>query len=135
MNLYEQLAKIADDLHGEGPEMPYDNGGTKDGWNMACRKIAEEIRCRDPLMGEDLWPKDRPAKLISGETKEGVERIRELLKIGIHLQAAGPVTDQVVSGMLKVLFAHIDELEADLKCAIAVGQMAAQAADTPTDPG
>lgn len=51
MNIYEELAKIADDLHGEGPEFPFDNGGTKDGWNMACRKIAEEIRSRDKSMG------------------------------------------------------------------------------------
>jgi hypothetical protein len=50
-NFYEECAKIAEDLWGEGPSAPYDNGGTADGWNLACRKIAEEIRARDKSLG------------------------------------------------------------------------------------
>ena len=68
MNIYEQLAKIADDLYGEGPEMPYDNGGTKAGWNMACRKIAEEIRSRDSSLGS-ATVNDQPASAAEWRDK------------------------------------------------------------------
>jgi hypothetical protein len=40
----ERCANLAEDQHGEGPSMPFDNGGTSDGWNMATRKIAKLIR-------------------------------------------------------------------------------------------
>lgn len=40
----EKCAAIAEALEDEAPSGSYDNGGTMDGWQMACRKIAEIIR-------------------------------------------------------------------------------------------
>ena len=42
----EACAKVADDSYGEGPTGTYDNGGTIDGWNMACVRITAAIRAR-----------------------------------------------------------------------------------------
>lgn len=63
--------------------------------------------------------------MISDETRPKVEKVREMLALGINIQATGEATNAVVTGMLTALLDHIDELEADLKCAIAVGKMAA----------
>jgi len=40
----ERAARIADDQYGEGPSGTYDNGGTQDGWNLACVAIENRIR-------------------------------------------------------------------------------------------
>lgn len=63
--------------------------------------------------------------MISDETRSKVEKVREMYGLGINIQETGEATNAIVTGMLKALFDHIDELEADLKCAVAVGKMAA----------
>jgi hypothetical protein len=77
--------------------------------------------------------------LVSDETRPAVEIARQMLAMGINVQATGEVTNQVVAGIIKSLLDHIDELEADLKCAVAVGRYAARApspqgTDQPTLP-
>lgn len=67
-------------------------------------------------------------KLLSAETRPAVEKAREMLALGIDIQAAGDATNAVVTGIVKSLLDHIDELEADLECAIAVGRYAAATA-------
>jgi len=42
----EACSKIADDLCDEAPHGSYDNGGTNDGWRMACAEFAAAIRSR-----------------------------------------------------------------------------------------
>ena len=61
----------------------------------------------------------------SGSTRWAVERAKGMLSAGINIQAVGDSTNSVVTGVIKSLLDHIDELDADLKCAIAVGRMAA----------
>lgn len=63
--------------------------------------------------------------IMSDETRPAADKAREMLAIGIRIQATGEATDAVVTGIIKSLLDHIDELEADLKCAIAVGRVAA----------
>lgn len=53
-----------------------------------------------------------------------VETARRILKDGVKIQALGPATDAVITGLIKVLVAHIDEQSADLKAAIGVGRAA-----------
>jgi hypothetical protein len=48
-----------------------------------------------------------------------------MLVTGIRIQSTGEATDQLVTDIIQSLLDHIDELEADLKCAIAVGRLAA----------
>lgn len=60
--------------------------------------------------------------MISDETRPKVETVREMLRIGINIQATGEATNAVVTGMVKALLDHIDELEADLKAAVALGR-------------
>jgi hypothetical protein len=62
--------------------------------------------------------------MISDETRPVVETAREMLRVGINIQATGEATNAIITGLLEKLLAHIDELEADLKCAIAIGKMA-----------
>jgi len=64
--------------------------------------------------------------MISDETRPKVEKVREMYQQGINIQAAGEATNAVVTGMLRALFEHIDELEADLKAAVALGKAYAQ---------
>jgi hypothetical protein len=64
--------------------------------------------------------------LLSDETRQKVETARKMLEMGIDIQATGEATNQLVTGIIKSLLDHIDELEADLKCAVAVGRMAAK---------
>jgi hypothetical protein len=40
----ERGAKICDDICEDAPSGSYDNGGTMDGWRMACTAIAKAIR-------------------------------------------------------------------------------------------
>lgn len=42
----DRAAAIADSEYGEGPSGSYDNGGTQDGWNMACVRIQERVGAR-----------------------------------------------------------------------------------------
>ena len=60
--------------------------------------------------------------MISDETRPKIETGREMLRVGINIQATGDATNAVVTGMVKALLDHIDELEADLKAAIALGR-------------
>lgn len=60
--------------------------------------------------------------MISDETRPKVEKVREMLNTGINIQATGEATNAVVTGMVKALLDHIDELEADLKAAVALGR-------------
>lgn len=69
-------------------------------------------------------PPDQSIKLASDETRPAVEKVRETLRVGINIQAIGEATNAVVTGMVKCLVDHIDELEADLNCAVTVGRMA-----------
>jgi len=39
----KRAAKLADDVHGEGPDGSYDNGATRDGWDMASQHIKKLI--------------------------------------------------------------------------------------------
>jgi len=39
----ERAATIADEAYGEGPDTPYDNGATSDGWNRASQHIRKLI--------------------------------------------------------------------------------------------
>lgn len=64
--------------------------------------------------------------MISDETKPAVQKARDMLATGIRIQATGPATDAIVSGIIQSLLDHIDELEADLNVAIAVGRVAAR---------
>ena len=60
--------------------------------------------------------------MISDETRPKVDSVREMLRMGINIQATGEATNAVITGMIKCLLDHIDELEADLKAAIALGK-------------
>lgn len=64
--------------------------------------------------------------MISDETRSKVEKVREMYQQGINIHATGEATNAVVTGMLKALFEHIDELEADLTAAVALGKAYAQ---------
>ena len=48
-----------------------------------------------------------------------------------HGKRAEEATNAVITGLIEKLLAHIDELEADLKCAIAIGRMAANSSGYP----
>jgi len=39
----EEAATIEDSLYDEAPSGSYDNGGTQDGWQMACREYNNRI--------------------------------------------------------------------------------------------
>ena len=39
----DRAATIADEAYGEGPDAPYDNGATSDGWNLASQHIRKLI--------------------------------------------------------------------------------------------
>lgn len=80
-----------------------------------------------PLPPHHPSPPEPPTKLASDETRPAVEKVRETLRIGISIQATGEATNAVVTGMVQALLDHIDELEADLNCAVAVGRMAGAA--------
>lgn len=41
--ILKEAAKIAREQYDEAPSGSYDNGGTQDGWQMACRKVEELI--------------------------------------------------------------------------------------------
>lgn len=60
--------------------------------------------------------------MISDETRSKVDTVREMYQQGINIQATGEATNAVVTGMVKALLDHIDELEADLKAAVALGK-------------
>lgn len=60
--------------------------------------------------------------MISDETRTKANKVREMYRQGINIQATDEATNAVVSGMLKALFDHIDELEADLKASVALGK-------------
>lgn len=60
--------------------------------------------------------------VISDDTRPKVENIREMMRTGINIQATGEATNAVVTGMVQALLDHIDELEADLKAALALGR-------------
>lgn len=40
----EECAKIEDEISDDGPDYPFDNGGTRDGWRMGCSAFAAAIR-------------------------------------------------------------------------------------------
>jgi cobalamin biosynthesis protein CbiD len=65
-------------------------------------------------------------QMISDETRPIVETAREMLRTGINIQATGEATNAIVTGLIEKLLAHIDELEADLKVAVALGRAYAQ---------
>jgi hypothetical protein len=81
----------------------------------------------EPLPADHPAPPDQPSRLESDKTRPAVDRVRETLAVGINIQATGEATNAVVTGMVKCLLDHIDELEADLNCAVAVGRMAGSA--------
>ena len=60
--------------------------------------------------------------MISDETRPKVDKVREMMSIGVNIQATGEATNAIVTGMVQALLDHIDELEADLKAAIALGR-------------
>lgn len=55
MSIWEECAAIAESIECDGPEYPFDNGGTRDGWRMACQKVAELIRQRAAETNRE-WP-------------------------------------------------------------------------------
>ena len=67
--------------------------------------------------------------IASDETKPAVEKARAMLVDGINIQALGEATNQVVTGIIESLLEHIDDLNSDLQCAIAVGRYAARLAE------
>ena len=64
--------------------------------------------------------------MISDQTRPIVETAREMLRTGINIQATGEATNAIVTGLVEKLLSHIDELEADLKAAVALGRAYAQ---------
>lgn len=72
-------------------------------------------------------------RLMSDGTRPATQAARDMLAAGINIQATGEATNAIVTGMLTDLFAHIDELEADLNCAVAVGRYAARTPIPPVD--
>jgi hypothetical protein len=60
--------------------------------------------------------------MISDDTRPVVETAREVLRQGINIQATGEATNAVITGLIEKLLAHIGELEADLKAAVALGR-------------
>lgn len=81
----------------------------------------------EPLPADHPTLPDQPPRLESDKTRPAVDRVRETLRVGINIQATGEATNAVVTGMVKCLLDHIDELEADLNCAVALGRMAGAA--------
>lgn len=51
-----EAIKIADDLYGEGPSAPWDNGGTSDGWNIGTQKIVELLTAINVTADAELAP-------------------------------------------------------------------------------
>lgn len=65
--------------------------------------------------------------MIEARTRlAAVQRARDMLDAGINIQTTGEATNAIVAGIIRSLLDHIDELEADLKAAIAVGRLAAR---------
>jgi len=48
-----EAAGIAEGAWGEGPTGHYDNGGTMDGWNLACSHVASAILARADQIEKD----------------------------------------------------------------------------------
>jgi len=48
-----EVAKECDALEDETPSGSYDNGGTQDGWQMACRAMVKAIRSRIAALEEE----------------------------------------------------------------------------------
>lgn len=40
----ERCFQITEDQYDEAPTVPFDNGGTSDGWHMACTRIGKLIK-------------------------------------------------------------------------------------------
>jgi hypothetical protein len=40
----EDCAKLCDEIYDDAPNGSFDNGGTQDGWQMACREVERRIR-------------------------------------------------------------------------------------------
>jgi len=51
-----EAIKIADDLYGEGPSAPWDNGGTSDGWDRGTQKIVELLTTLNVAADAELAP-------------------------------------------------------------------------------
>lgn len=81
----------------------------------------------EPLPAYHPAPPDQSTALESDKTRAAVAKVREMVRQGINIQATGEATNATVAGVIKDLLAHIDELESDLNCAVAVGRMAAGA--------
>lgn len=60
--------------------------------------------------------------MISDETRPKVDSVREMMRLGINIQATGDATNAIISGAIQALLDHIDEIEADLKTAVALGK-------------
>ena len=46
-----RAAEIASEMQGDGPSGSYDNGGTRDGYDIACRDISNHIRTAAAELG------------------------------------------------------------------------------------
>lgn len=102
----------------------FDAGGCRCHQKVFCPDLEFSHYEEDqPIFKRKTEP--NPAILPSDETRPAIQAARDMLAAGINIQATGEATNAVVTGMLTALFAHIDELEADLNCAIAVGRLAA----------
>lgn len=51
-----EAIKIAEDLYGEGPSAPWDNGGTSDGWNIGTQKVVELLTALNAAIDVELAP-------------------------------------------------------------------------------
>jgi hypothetical protein len=65
--------------------------------------------------------------VASDATKWAADKARRMLADGINIQVTGEATNAIVTGVIKSLLDHVDDLRADLNCAIAIGRLAAKA--------
>jgi len=68
------------------------------------------------------------------ETDHQVAAARRMLELGVNMQGDRETMNNLVTDILKALLSHIDEQDANIKAAIAVGRLAAKSAPSPSQP-
>jgi hypothetical protein len=87
-------------------------------------KPAQSMTARDRL-ATTTQPDQVPAFDWQYETQGAVDSARKMLAMGIDIQATGEATNNLVTGIIASLIAHIDEQDLNIKTAIAVGRVVA----------
>lgn len=138
-----EAIKIAEDLYGEGPSAPWDNGGTSDGWNQCTRRIVEVLTAQNVASDTELAPilvaeeersmtaagyvrgTDEPGKRwvkpSAMAEKVGLRKGRaeamQLLRAEMNNPLNGPPAKSVAHGVFGALKKRNDAVDAELASA------------------